>query len=58
MLARRAAQIQFFPVANPRHQLDPQQIRQTKDSGALTLGVGMDAIAGRPLGRFDAFDIA
>ena len=44
MLAGRAAQIQFFPVANPRHQLDPQQLCQTKDSGALTLGVGMDAI--------------
>jgi hypothetical protein len=43
-LARRVAQIEFFPVANSRHQLDPQQICQTKDGGALTLGVGVDGI--------------
>src|ERR1700732_1495662 len=44
MLARWATQIEFFPMANSRHQLDPQQIRQTKNGGALTLGVGVDGI--------------
>jgi hypothetical protein len=44
MLARWATQIQFFPMTNSRHQLDPQQIRQTKNGGALTLGVGVDGI--------------
>ena len=44
MLARWATQIQFFPMANSRHQLDPQQIRQSKNGGALTLGVSVDGI--------------
>jgi hypothetical protein len=44
ILARRAAQIQFFPVANSRHQLNPQEIRETKNGGALTLSVGMDTV--------------
>ena len=42
MLARRAAQIQFFPVANPRHQLDPQQICQTKCASARVVREGLD----------------
>jgi hypothetical protein len=29
-------------MANSRHQLDPQQIRQTKNGGALTLGISVD----------------
>src|SRR4029077_6898791 len=44
MLARWATQIQFFPMTNSRHQLDPQQIRQTKNGCPLTLGVGVEGI--------------
>ena len=40
----RAAQIHFVPISHSRHQLNAQEIGESKNGLCLALGVGMDGI--------------
>src|SRR5712691_5031620 len=35
-------QREVLPIANARHQLDPQEVGEAKDGGALALGIGVE----------------
>jgi hypothetical protein len=35
---------EVLPVTNPRHQLNPQEMGEAKDGGALPLGVRMERL--------------
>jgi len=37
-------QVLILPVANPRHQFNPEQICQSENRCALALRVGMDRV--------------
>ena len=42
--ARGPKELEVFPVADARHQLNPQQMRQPKHQRALALGIGMEYV--------------
>ena len=49
----RRIQREVLPVANARHELNRQQVRQAKDGLGLPLGIGMEGIGTnlRPVGQ-------
>ncbi len=40
-VGRRAVEVQVPPVTDPRHQVEPEQMRQSEDRERLALGVGV-----------------
>jgi hypothetical protein len=44
VLTARAAEIEFLPVADARHELDPKQISQSEDRLRLPLGIGVENV--------------
>ena len=43
VLAIRPIQFYFSPAANPRHELDAEQVRKTEHGRRLAVGIGVNA---------------
>jgi hypothetical protein len=43
-LAVRSVEVEVLPVADARHQLDAEQMREAEDRRALAVGVGMHRV--------------
>src|SRR4029434_7658044 len=43
-LATRAIEVQVLPIADPGHELDPQQVREPEDGLTLPVGIGVHRI--------------